>query len=263
MLKTIAGSIKSQISNQVLNQEALTELSLAAFFAGGHILLTGPTGLGKTLWACSIADALGLSRNCIRFAEDIYPPEILDAHTHSPDAYNPEPHQVAPYFMIATTGSYQALSPKLTDRFMMLLSVNYPGVAAEKQILQMHHVNAQNTAALAPVCTPEAIAQAIQEVKAVAADESVFNYIISIVETTRRVSAVQSGASPRGSIALLMAAKAYAAIGGRDYVTTDDVRGLAIPVLRHRLSLRPDAISEGIQPDRIIDSIIAGIAVPI
>ena len=302
MLKYIADNIKIQICDHVLNQEAVTELALTAFFAGGHILLSGSTGLGKTRWAQAFTDALGISYNRIRFTENTHPSEILESYARDPenqgvescqgflssqsiladeiDNAHPEIHTIVmdimdrhnhsltvsgvpspfpgPHLVIGSCKWAHNLPETLSDRFMMKLYINYPGVAAEKQILQMYHVGAAQDAKSVPICTPDAIAQAKHEVQAVAVEDAIFNYIVSIVETTRRVSAIQTGVSPRGSIALLMAAKAYAAINGRDFVTIDDVRNLAIPVLRHRINLRPDAIKEGIQADRIIESIIVG-----
>ena len=309
MLKNIAESIKAQVSDQVLNQEVMTELALAAFFASGHILLAGPTGIGKNLWARSFAGALGVSYASERFGEhvstgffsNITPdPENENAvsqlryitqpgsffsnvflanefdksqqweHTHFYSAIDrrvpvlsdiggsgsfplPEPH-----FIIAACEEAANLPKPLADRFMMKLYVNYPGVAAEKQILQMHHVGATPETEPMQVCTPEIIAQAKEEVRAVAVEDAIFNYIVSIAETTRRVSAIQTGVSPRASISLLHAAKAYAAIKGRDYVIIDDVRNLAIPVLRHRITLIPNAAKEGLHAERIIESIVVG-----
>jgi len=297
MLKTIADNAKEQINSKILGQDAVTELALTAFFAGGHILLSGPTGLGKTTWAQAFASALGLSYGSTRVSEDAVPNNFLYVYTNNPgsrelkfqpgaffsnvvqvegidslyprvysflidsmDGHNPcitiadETYPLPkPHFFIASYEEVQNLA--FADRFMMKLYVNYPGIAAEKQILQMHHVSEKKEAE--PVTHPEAIAQAMQEVQAVVVEDAVFNYIVSITETTRRIPAVQTGASTRASISLMQAAKAYAAINGREYVTINDVRSLSIPVLRHRVTLRPEAVKQGIHTDHIIESIIA------
>ena len=302
MLKNLAESIRLQIGDHALNQEAITELALATFFAGGHILLSGPTGLGKTRWARAFAGALGVSYGCARFFENTLPQDFFSTiifdresqqhksqpgtffsqvfqadeidntnawmHTFIMDAMDKQKQSLTfggesfplpePHFIIASCNDTHNLPKPLADRFMMKLYINYPGIAAEKQILQMHHIGATSETEPSPVCTPESIAQAKQEVQAVSVEDAIFNYIVSITETTRRASAIQTGASTRASISLLQAAKAFAAINGRDYVTANDVRNLAIPVLRHRIILRPDAVKEGIQPDRIIESIIVG-----
>ena len=243
MLKNIAESICAQVNNQILGREALTELAVTAFFAGGHIMLCGPTGLGKSRWAKAFTKAAGGGCRQIRLTSDTNHDEIFN---RSAD------------FVIAISEEPLTLPEALKDRFMMKLHANYPGVAAEKLILQMHHLNETPSPAHTPAFLPEALALARQEVQAVAVEDSIFNYIISIVETTRRINAVQTGVSIRGGIALLNAAKAHAAIKGRDHVIYEDVKYLAQPVLNHRINLRPDAIKEGLHPDRILESIVTG-----
>ncbi|MCL2386957.1 MAG: MoxR family ATPase [Defluviitaleaceae bacterium] len=175
-----------------------------------------------------------------------------------------------PFFVMATQNpiEYEGTYPlpeALTDRFMMKILVTYPGVAAEKQMLQMYHEGfnpAKQAQDLQPICDVSQIAEARQEIQAVTVDEAVFNYIVSVVETTRRVGAVQFGASPRGSVALLLASKAYAAICGRDFVIPDDVHMLSLPILRHRILLKPEAEIEGITTDQVIESILSQVKAP-
>ena len=184
----------------------------------------------------------------------------IDGQTHVLDE---------PFFVMATQNplEYEGTYPlpeALTDRFMMKINITYPGVAAEKQMLQMYHsgFSSGKLDKLAPVCTAADIAEARQEVQQVTVEDGVFNYIVSVVETTRRVGAIQYGASPRGSVALLMASKAYAAIMGRDFVIPDDVHYLTKPILRHRIMLRPEAEIEGITPDQVIEGILAQVKAP-
>jgi MoxR-like ATPase len=174
-----------------------------------------------------------------------------------------------PFFVMATQNpiEYEGTYPlpeALTDRFMMKILITYPGVAAEKQMLQMYHegFNAFKLHDLQPICSAEQIADAKAEAVAVTVDDTVFNYIVSVVETTRRVGAVQFGASPRASVALLLASKAYAAIHGRDFVIPDDVRALALPILRHRILVKPEAEIEGITPDQLIENILSQVKAP-
>jgi len=184
----------------------------------------------------------------------------IDGTTHKLDE---------PFFVMATQNplEYEGTYPlpeALTDRFMMKINITYPGVAAEKEMLQMYHqgFNSGKLEALDPICTAADIAQAREEIKNLAVEDGIFNYIVSLVETTRRVGAVQFGASPRGSVALLLAAKAYAAICGRDFVIPDDVRFLAIPILRHRIILKPEAEIEGITTDQVIEGILSQVKAP-
>jgi len=174
-----------------------------------------------------------------------------------------------PFFVMATQNplEYEGTYPlpeALTDRFMMKINITYPGVVAEKQMLQMYHqgFSSGKLDNLTPVCTAVDIARARQEVQNVTVEDSVFNYIVSVVETTRRIGAIQYGASPRGSVALLMASKAYAALMGRDFVIPDDVYFLATPILRHRIMLKPEAEIEGITADHVIEGILSQVKAP-
>jgi MoxR-like ATPase len=174
-----------------------------------------------------------------------------------------------PFFVMATQNpiEYEGTYPlpeALTDRFMMKILITYPGVTAEKQMLQMYHegFDASKLPPLEPVCGADEIAAARREIAAVTVDEAMFNYIVSVVETTRRVGAVQFGASPRGSVALLLASKAYAAVNGRDFVIPDDVHMLSLPVLRHRILIKPEAEIEGITADQVIESILSQVKAP-
>jgi len=184
----------------------------------------------------------------------------IDGQTHVLDE---------PFFVMATQNplEYEGTYPlpeALTDRFMMKINITYPGVAAEKQMLQMYHqgFSSGKLDNLIPICTAIDIARARQEVQNVTVEDSVFNYIVSVVETTRRIGAIQYGASPRGSVALLMASKAYAALMGRDFVIPDDVYLLATPILRHRIMLKPEAEIEGITADHVIDGILSQVKAP-
>ena len=172
-----------------------------------------------------------------------------------------------PFFVMATQNplEYEGTYPlpeALTDRFMMKITISYPGVAAEKQMLAMYHQGINPAQTISPICGTSDIASAKQEIQNVAVEEGIFNYIVSIVETTRRVSAVQFGSSPRGSVALLMAAKAYAALQGRDFVIPDDVHFLATPILRHRIMLKPEAEIEGVTTDEVIENILTQVKAP-
>ena len=100
------------------------------------------------------------------------------------------------------------------------------------------------------------------EITAVTVEAGIFDYIIRIIESSRRSRDLLMGGSPRASITLLQTAKTRAALHGRDFVTPDDVKALALPTLRHRIILRPEAEIEGLTPDDAIRRILAGIEAP-
>lgn len=173
-----------------------------------------------------------------------------------------------PFFVMATQNpvEYEGTYPlpeALLDRFMMKIHITYPGVAAEKRVLQMHHEGFDNVHLTAtPLCSAGEIAACRAEIAEITVEDGVMNYIVSIVETTRRVSAVMYGASPRGSVALLLASKAYAAMEGRDYVIPDDVRRLCVPILGHRIILKPEAEIDGVKNETVIENILSQVKVP-
>jgi MoxR-like ATPase len=182
----------------------------------------------------------------------------IDGETHVLD----EPFMVfATQNPIEHEGTYP-LPEALMDRFTMKLLITYPGLAAEKAMLKAYGGEAAEAPSPQPVCTGEDIAKCRQEIASVHVEDSVYNYIVSIIETTRRINVVSIGASPRGSLALLLCAKAYAAIAGRDYVIPDDIKDLALPALRHRIILKPEAELDGVTPDKVIENILSQVKVP-
>jgi MoxR-like ATPase len=113
-----------------------------------------------------------------------------------------------------------------------------------------------------PIPDAAAVLNCRSEVRGVTVEEGVQRYIVSIIRGTRSAVNVSWGASPRAAVALLLCSKALAAIRGRSFVTPDDVKGIAKPVLRHRIVLRSEAEIEGTSPDQVLDEVIARIDVP-
>ncbi len=176
-----------------------------------------------------------------------------------------------PFMVVATQNplEYEGTYPlpeALTDRFLMKLNVTYPGLQAEKQVLAMYHAGFESkklsTAHIGRVSNADEVRACREEIARVIVDDGIMNYILSIVETTRRLNVVATGASPRGSINLLLCAKTYAAIAGRDYCVPDDVRELAPAVLRHRIMLKPEAEIDGLTTDRVISDILGMVKAP-
>ncbi len=146
-----------------------------------------------------------------------------------------------PFFVIATQNPVETagtfpLPEAQMDRFMMKLSMGLPGKEEELAILQ-RYLTKEPLDELQSVLTLEELQQARQEANQIFVHKCVMEYMVSIVDATRQDSTVVMGVSPRGNLALLRCAKAYAYLEGRDFVTPDDIRVLAIPVLAHRLVL--------------------------
>ena len=182
-----------------------------------------------------------------------------------------ERHALDEFFTVFATqnpvefeGTYPLPEAQL-DRFLLKIKVGYPSVADERVVLERHHV-ATETAGLAE--TPieavpfEMLAQARREIRSVRVEPAIFDYLLAIVRRTREWPAIALGASPRASTSLLLVAKATAAREGRDFVVPDDVKEAAVPVLRHRLVLRPEAELEGVDADRVVSDVLAVTAVP-
>jgi len=161
-------------------------------------------------------------------------------------------------------GTYPLPEAQL-DRFLLKIKVTYPQAEQEAEILENHHrgFDARNLEALqlAPIPT-ELLRQARHELQEVKVEAALFRYITDVVRRTRDWPALALGASPRAAISLLLVAKAFAAIDARDYLIPDDVKAAALPVLRHRMILKPEAELEGMDTDRVISEVLAAVEVP-
>jgi len=173
----------------------------------------------------------------------------------------------APFMVLATQNPVEYLGtfplPEAQlDRFLMKVSIGYP--QPDEEIFMLERFRADTPlASLSAVTTPEEIVAAKGIVRNVYVDPEVSKYIVQIVRATRSHQDVVLGISPRGSIALYHAAQSWACSRGRDYCTPDDVKGMAFPVLSHRLKLRQDARLRNLQPEAIIADIIDSTYVPV
>jgi MoxR-like ATPase len=161
-------------------------------------------------------------------------------------------------------GTYPLPEAQL-DRFLVKIRVSYPEESEETQLLAnvQNGFDSQNlaTLALTPV-DQELLKRARLEVKNVNVQDSLFSYITQLVRRTREWPALSLGASPRAAVALMRFAKAFAAIDGREYLIPDDIKQATLPVLRHRIMLKPEADLEGITPDQVITDVVRTIEVP-
>jgi MoxR-like ATPase len=174
-----------------------------------------------------------------------------------------------PYLVVATQnpveheGTYRLPEAQL-DRFLFKISVNYPTLEQEVQIIQGHHGRRGHKPVqdVKPVLTADDVRALREKVQAVHIENNLIRYVAQIVHETRNNPSLFLGASPRASIALLNSSKAFAAINGRDFVTPEDVKFVALPVLRHRVMLTPDKEMEGVTADEVVRQIIDKVEVP-
>jgi MoxR-like ATPase len=172
-----------------------------------------------------------------------------------------------PFLVIATQnpieleGTYPLPEAQL-DRFLMRLPMGYPSRDAELAILETHGVGQVRAESLEPVATAADVAAAADAIMGVHVAPALQHYILDLVQGTRGHPDLTLGVSPRGALALQRAARALAAVSGRDYVIPDDVKLLAPSVLEHRLIVSPEAALRGISGVDIIRAVAAAVPVP-
>lgn len=179
-------------------------------------------------------------------------------------------HLMPPPFMVVATqnpieqeGTY-ALPEAQLDRFIFKIKVDYPSLEDEVKILQTHH-DRQGAAPqdeMEPVLDPEQLTALRNQIQKIRVEEKLLIYIAELVTSTRTHPHIYLGGSPRASLAIMNASKAYAAIQGRDFVIPEDIRKTLAPVLRHRIILSPEREMEGMTPDKVIDIIAHSVEIP-
>ena len=176
-----------------------------------------------------------------------------------------------PFAVIATQnpveyeGTYPLPEAQL-DRFLFKLQVGYPNAEQEQEVLARtdRGLDPHDLAAsgLRPVATAADLAEGRRQVEALHVEDPVLAYVVAIVRATRESPSLALGVSPRGGASLLKAAKAWAWLAGKDYVTPDEVKAVALPALRHRLLLRPELVLEGVTADGVLNSILTTVPAP-
>lgn len=303
-----------QALNQiVVGQSTLVQQLLVALLAGGHVILEGVPGTGKTLLVKVLATVVQAEFRRIQLTPDVLPSDItgtniLDLNNRSftfkkgpvftqvllADEINRTPPKTQAalleameeqqvtldgesmplpelFWVIATQnpiefeGTYPLPEAQL-DRFLFKLVVDYPDQSSEKQMLLNRQAGFQtrrlDIARLKPVATVEQILQARQAVRAVMVSEPIIDYLLALVQRSRQHPDLALGASPRSAVAWLQTSKAAAWLSGRDYVTPDDVKVVAPPLLRHRLILKPESFLDGLQMDALIAALLNQVPVP-
>ncbi len=306
-------TLRQAVGQAFIGQPEVLDQILVALLAGGHVLIEGVPGLGKTLLVRALAQALDLGYARVQFTPDLMPSDVSGHAVYDPksesfrirrgpaftnlllaDEINRAPAKtqsallevmqegqvtiegqsfaLAPPFMALATqnpveqeGTYPLPEAQL-DRFLLKVLIDYPTLEDEKRM-----VDAVSTGRSAgdfdlsrvPRVFDAAQVVALQrEVAAVSVDPQVVDYAVRIVAATRRWPGISLGAGPRGSIALVRAARAQAVLAGRDFVTPDDVREIARPALRHRITLAPELQIEGQSADDALAALLAKVEAP-
>src|SRR5687768_7399439 len=197
---------------------------------------------------------------------------LLEAMEERQVTIDGETQQLSPLFTVFATenpieyeGTYPLPEAQL-DRFLLKILIGYPSPEEETRIVanwdEGFNARRLNQVDIRPLAEADTITRCRAEVRQTRMEPGVQRYLVEIIRRTREHPSVAYGASPRASVALLLCAKALATMRGRDFSTPDDVRDIARPVLRHRLSLRAEAELDGATTDSVISDLLSTIEVP-
>jgi len=304
-------SVKEQLKQVIKGQENVIDLVLIAFFAGGHVLIEGVPGLGKTLLVNALSRAVSGSFKRVQFTPDLMPSDIIgttiynmqsnsfqvkkgpvftnlllaDEINRSPAktqsallqamqekevTIDGTPFPLGDFFMCLATqnpieleGTFP-LPEAQVDRFLMKINIGYPTLEEEGQILAAFRDGTLSSGQMdvKSVLNEEKFLAVKESIGRIHVDDKIIRYITEMVQATRDFPGIETGASPRGSVALLQTSRVKAAVEGRDFIVPDDIKYLAFPVLRHRLLLEPEAEIEGFTADDYLKKIIESVKVP-
>ncbi|HEX6352138.1 MoxR family ATPase [Actinophytocola sp.] len=302
-IRAEATAVLATVGEVVVGRDRTLRLALAAVLAGGHVLFEDVPGLGKTLMARSLAQALGLEFRRIQCTPDLQPADITGSFVYDPterdfdfrqgpvftglllaDEINRTPpktqaalleamqeRQVTvegrtfslprPFHVLATAnpieyeGTYPLPEAQL-DRFLLRLDVGYPPAEEEVEVLRRRIARQREETVLAPVIDATRLAELQATLERVDVDEDVLRYCVDLAAATRAHRAVEVGASPRGSQALLLVARALAVLDGREYVLPEDVKDCAVSALAHRLTMRAETWTSGVTGIQVVTELL-------
>jgi MoxR-like ATPase len=304
-------TLTKEMSRVVVGQPELCHMMVVCLIAGGHVIIEGAPGLGKTLAARTMAKIVNVPFKRVQFTPDLMPSDIIGTNVYDASAgrfvlrpgplftcflladeinRTPSKTQSAlleameegrvtidgvsynlsrPFMVIATQnpieyeGTYPLPEAQL-DRFMAKLLVGYPEHGEAKRLLNnvQNGFDAQVIEEVQPLLSAAEVLEAQAEVKGVHVEDTLLDYILALLEATRKNPHIYLGASPRAGIALLQAGKAMAIMEERNFCLPEDFKAIAKHILCHRLLLKPDAEIEGLTPEKVLDQVLASVAVP-
>lgn len=313
-IKKIYDEIRKEVKKVIIEQDKMIDYAILSLLCGGHILIEGVPGLGKTLFVKALTDAMSMSSNRIQFTPDMMPADVVGTKVYNMQVQNfelrkgpifanliladeinrtPPKTQAGlleamqeeavsidgvtmalpqPFMVMATQnpiefeGTY-TLPEALVDRLLFKIKIEYPSAEGESELLKrMNEVHTRKldstNCGVKSVCSHDDILNGRNIISNIKLEASLYNYIVEIVRATRNHKVIEVGSSPRGGIAIMNAAKAYAAINGRDYVLPEDIKEVALPALNHRIILVPEAELEGIKVEAVLSEILNTIKVP-
>ncbi len=301
---SVIAAIRAEITKVFVGQQATLDQVLAAFLAGGHVLIEGKPGLGKTHLVLALAQTFGGAFRRIQFTPDLMPSDVtghtlydmgaqqfrlrrgpvftnllladeinrapaktqaalLEVMQEVQVTIDGESHTLPPPFMTLATqnpieqeGTYPLPEAQL-DRFLMKVVIDYPEKGHEEQIVgELLNGTGLRISELARICTVEDILALQWTVAATQVMPEVIAYAVRLVRATRETQGIALGAGTRGAISLVRVAKSFAVMQGRGYVTPDDIKRAALPVLRHRVAIAPELAISGQNIDDILTGIV-------
>ncbi len=309
----LALAVEKEVSGVFLGQEEVLRHVVISLIAGGHVLIEGIPGLGKTLLVRALGQAIGGESSRVQFTPDLMPSDITghvmydarsaEFHTRKgpvftnfliADEINRAPaktqsalfeamqeyqvsidgqtHQLPrPFMTLATQNPFEhegtyPLPDAQKDRFLMKLLISYPDREMEKDMVIAVTDGAVaeglDVSKVKTVCEIGSLMELQKAAAQVTCDPAVVDYAVRIARETRNRAAIDVGAGPRAGIALVRTARAAALLDDRDFILPDDIKAMALPVLRHRIRLTPESEIEGVSVDNAVNAVLKEVEAP-
>lgn len=306
-------AVRNEIAKALIGQGPIIDQVLIALLAGGHVLIEGVPGLGKTLLVRALAKTFDGRFARIQFTPDLMPADVtghtlydqatrqfttrkgpvftnllladeinrapaktqaalLEVMQEGQVTIEGTPHPLDPPFMVLATqnpieqeGTY-ALPEAQLDRFLLKIRIDFPPLDEEHDMVRQVTANRVgdrlNVDPVNTLIKPASVLALQRYAAQLTVDPRVSDYAVRIARGTRSWPGIAAGASPRGGISIVRAARAHALLAGRDFVTPDDVKAVALPALRHRVTLTPEVEIEGQGVDTILSALLQKVEAP-